>query len=359
LHRLLAILVFLALGSFGQGKPDFDSLSAQATEAREGEHVDEAVKLYRRALQSKPDWAEGLWYLGTLSYDKQQFADAAAALTRLIQLSPKDPNAFAMLGLSEVKLKRNEPALDHLTQALTLGVGDDAKLRQVVLFNQALLLLENGAFGRAQAILYQVVQNYGAAENEVVTALGESVLGIRSPSLSTEEQDVILAAGKAELLSARRETEQAHAAYAELTARYPKVHNVQFAYGRFLLSNHLDEQAVAAFKLEIENSPQHLLARLGIAGVLLATDPPTSLLFAQQAVKLAPRIAEAHYLLGAALLGTEHPEQAIAELETAEHLKTDDPRIYFALAKAYARVHLERDAARARARFMELSPKQQ
>jgi Flp pilus assembly protein TadD len=141
-----------------------------------------------------------------------------------------------------------------------------------------------------------------------------------------------------------------------LAKRFPKVHNVEFAYGRFLLNNHLDNDAVAAFKRELANSPQHLLARLGIAGALLFTDPATSRIYAEQAVRLAPKLEDAHYLLGASLFATGEAERSVSELETAEHLNPNDSRVYFVLAKAYKRLHRDRDAARAREKFVELSP---
>jgi tetratricopeptide (TPR) repeat protein len=336
----------------------FDVVAAQAAHARDSEQLEAALKLYRQAVQLRPGWAEGWWYLGTLAYDRQQYPDAIAALSKVIHLAPKDANAFAMLGLSEAKLNQSQAALAHLTQALALNLGDDANMRQVVLFTQANLLLDDGAFGRAQEILDRLAQERKDADDELTMALGRAVLGINSTRVVTtpEARDVVLTAGKAEVLAVHRDTESALAAYATLVKRFPKVHNVEFAYGRFLLANHFDDQAVAAFKRELENSPQHLLARLGIAGALLRADPESSRIYAEQAVQLAPKMEEAHYLLGASLLATGTPERAVAELETAERLNANDPRVYFALAKAYGRVHREADAARARDKFRQLSP---
>ena len=160
------------------------------------------------------------------------------------------------------------------------------------------------------------------------------------------------------MLAANRKTDAALSAYGELAKRFPKLHNVEFAYGRFLLNNHLDEEAAAAFKRELANSPQHLLARLGIAGALLAVDPETSRVYAEQAARLAPKLEDAHYLLGASLLATGEVAQSVSELETAEHLNPTDPRVYFSLAKAYKRLHRDYDAARAREEFVRLNPDQ-
>lgn len=117
------------------------------------------MKLYYQAVRLRPDWAEGWWYLGTIAYDRGQFQEAVDALSKVTTLAPRDAKAFAMLGLSEAKLNQNQPALTHLAQALTLGVGDEANMRQIVFFTQANLLLDAGAFGRAQELLDQQQKN--------------------------------------------------------------------------------------------------------------------------------------------------------------------------------------------------------
>ena len=82
----------------------FEQVSARAAEARDANRTDEAIDLYRQGVALKPDWAEGWWYLGTLLYDREAFADAAAAFTKATALSPNVGTAWAMLGLCEFKL---------------------------------------------------------------------------------------------------------------------------------------------------------------------------------------------------------------------------------------------------------------
>lgn len=334
---------------------DFATIAAQANEARESNRLSEAVVLYRKALAMRPAWAEGWWYAGTLLYDQDDYAGAAHALQKAVELSPQSGNAMAMLGLCEAKLGRDRDALQHLEKGRTLGVGGDQSLRHVMLYTEGTLLLAAGEFGKAQETLDLLVRE-GADQQELTVALGESVLGVRpADPADSATRAVVLRAGRAEHAAAKGDVEAARAEYSRLAADAPKVRNVQFAYGRFLLANHLDEQAVAAFRREIENSPQHLLARLGIAGILLTTDPASGLPYAGQAVRLAPGLAEAHYLLGASLLGTGDLDKAIAELETAQHQDPTDPRIYFALGRAYAQANRMEDAARARAEFARLN----
>lgn len=355
--NVLCLLLFSLL-AFCEPVQRFDSIAAQAAQARDSENLDQAVKLYHEAVQLRPEWAEGWWYLGTIAYDRGKFQDAIEALTKVTKLAPEDAKAFAMLGLSEAKLNYSQPAQSHFAQALTLGLDDEANLRQVVLFTQANLLLSDGSFGRAQELLDQLAKERSNVDDDLLIALGRSVLGVKSADSTTtpETRDLMLTAGRAEMLAANRETDAARSAYSDLVKRFPKAHNVEFAYARFLLNNHLDDEAVAAFKRELVNSPQHLLARLGLAGALLHTDPATSRIYAEQALALAPKLEEAHYLLGAAIFATGDAERSVSELETAEHLNPDDPRVYFVLAKVYKRIHRDRDAALARENFVRLSP---
>ena len=261
-----------------------------------------------------------------------------------------------MLGLSEAKLGRGKNALNHIERGRSLGGDGQEGIRRVMLYTQGTLLLDQGKFGEAQKTLDELAVD-GAEQEEALLALGYAVLGILpNPVPDAAARQVALRAGRAEYLAARRaDLEQAHRAYAQLTADFPATHNVQFAYGRFLLANHQDDEAVRAFEREIKNSPNHLLARLGIAGIKAATAPAGGLPYAQQALLLAPQLAEAHYLVGLLLLNTGQTQKAIPELEQARRAEPAYAKVYFQLGRAYAAVNRHEDAARARAEFARLT----
>ena len=60
----------------GSGADRFEGLARQATAAREEGRTEEAIHYYEGALQLKPDWIDGLWYLGTLYADAGRYRDA-------------------------------------------------------------------------------------------------------------------------------------------------------------------------------------------------------------------------------------------------------------------------------------------
>jgi predicted Zn-dependent protease len=144
--------------------------------------------------------------------------------------------------------------------------------------------------------------------------------------------------------------------YDRLATDFRKERNVQFAYGRFLLVSNYDEKAISAFQREIENTPSHLPARLLIADIKLKLkDAAGARPYAEEAVKLNPQLPLGHYLLGLSLLETGQTARAITELETAQGSLSNEPKVYFALARAYTRANRMEDAARARAAFTRLN----
>jgi predicted Zn-dependent protease len=59
------------------------------------------------------------------------------------------------------------------------------------------------------------------------------------------------------------------------------------------------------------------------------------------------------------LLHTQDTDRAIGELELARRAVPDDPRVYYALGRAYARARRPEDAERARATFKRLTDERQ
>src|SRR5207245_9829581 len=82
---------FFALAVFleAQGAPaiPFEEIARRAAEAREKDQIDEAIRWYRQGTQLRPRWDEGLWYLATLLYDQDHYADARDAFRRFLAVT--------------------------------------------------------------------------------------------------------------------------------------------------------------------------------------------------------------------------------------------------------------------------------
>src|SRR5215470_6437022 len=352
---MVALLSLSASPSWARQRPtspgDFDQVAAQAEQARSANRIEEAMELYRKALSLRPRWAEGWWYLGALLYERDAFADAAVALSKATDLSPKVGTTWVMLGLCEFKLGRFSDALTHIRQGRKLGATADPQFKQVMLYHEGVLLIGKGEFEQAQETL-GLLSRDGVENEDVTDALGLSALRIRFSDLIAGDstlRQLVRRAGLAEHLAAQKKFDEALSEYERLVTDFPTKPNVQYAFGRYLLTSHDEERAVVAFQREIENNPTHLQAHLLLASAKLnLKDFAGGLSYAENAVKLNPQAALGHYILGSLLLETDQTARAITELETAGRLAPNEPKIYFTLARAYARANRQKDAAAAR-----------
>jgi tetratricopeptide (TPR) repeat protein len=335
----------------------FNKLAEQAKKASEANHLDEAARLYARALIVRPRWAEGWWALGTLEYDRDRYSQAAVAFEKLIALQPKNGTANVMLGLCEFELGREQRALSHIQRGKNLGLNNDAALANVVLYHEGVLLQRNGNFQAAQDTLEELCLR-GGPPDQVANVLGMTMLRMTEknpPQPGSPGADVVLGIGRAECLAGQKKYDEARPAFESVVKANPNYPNVHYAYGLFLMEISHVESGVEQFKQEIANDPGHVFARLRIAASLYKRNSADAIPFAEEAVKLAPSMAFAHYLLGLLLLDANESARAIPELELAEKHFTRDPRIYLALASAYSREGRKREAATARATFERLN----
>jgi tetratricopeptide (TPR) repeat protein len=311
------------------------------------------------SAQSPPAGAhDEHWQAGMRAYERDDYAAAARAFTTVTGLRPEEGIAWAMLGLCEYQLGQPDQALAHIQKGRALGVPGDAQLRQVLQYHEAILLAGRSEFERAQEIFGELAEA-GVTSDDVIAGLGLAVLRIRPVDATADTGAAVHEAGRAEQLRVTRQFDRAAEAYRKLAASHPRTRNVHYAVGRYYVATRQPAEAVAAFEKEIANWPDHVPARLGIAAVKAETDPAAALPYAEEAVRLNPRVPLGHFLLGSLLLHTPDTARAIAELELAEQEVREDPRLYYALARAYKRAGRTADADRARATFQRLTDERQ
>jgi tetratricopeptide (TPR) repeat protein len=330
----------------------FDSVSRRADAARETGKTDEALELYRQALRLEPDSAESLWYLGTLFYEKDQYAEAQPVFAKLTALKPKGGAGWALLGLCEFRLEQYAEAAEHLDRARVLGLVPKSRLSVVARYHLALLLNRFGQPELATQYLFALARQEPESST-IVEALGLSGLGLPYlPSeLPAEKRDLVTKVGWAEYYLAQRNVAEGSKRFAEILAAHPGEPGVHYAHGVLLLGSNPD-QALEEFRQELKISPTHLNARLQIAfEYIKRAEYGSGLLYAEEAIQLAPASFAAHNALGRILLEVGETNRAIEELETAAKLAPDSPETIYALARAYTRAGRKQDADRARAEF--------
>lgn len=338
----------------------FDALRRQAEEARSAGRVDEAVALYKRAVALQPSWTEGYWYLGTIAYDTDHHTECRDAFGRVTRQQPDNGAAWAFLGLCEFHLHLHAPALDHLTRAGQVGVGDDAAFASVIAYHQGILLARVGQFERALDLDVALVRG-GNTAPAMLDALG--IAWLRMPLLPDEvppdKRDLVRLAGSAAAYRIGMLTEAARQAFEQLVSRYPDTPNVHYMYGTYLAFEHPDE-ALEQFRIELTYSPRHVLARVQIAQELVKRgDFDAARPYATEAARLDPRNFMGRRVLGQIKLQAGDVAGAVADLEAAARLQPSSPSVRFHLARAYRRAGRTADAERERVEFRRLEKLQQ
>jgi tetratricopeptide (TPR) repeat protein len=369
---LAAVLLAPAITGFGQKnrkanpksrsaqtqqntEAEFNQLVKLADEARLADRFDEAVSLYGKALNLKPKWPEGWWYVGAIFYQKDLYAQARDAFQNLVALEPDRGPAAAMLGLCLFQIGEYERAAVSLQRARTLGVNDNSELARVVRYHTALVYIRFEYFESAYDVLNEFVRT-GQESQKVIEAFGLTLL--RMPLLPKEitadNREKVLLAGQAGYNMAARRLEQARAAFDTLLSRYPNYPNIHYAFGVYMLPQDADA-AMKEFKRELEISPNHYAAMTQMAFEYLKRDQFNDALpFAEKAVQLAPKLYAARNVLGRVLLELGQVDRSIKELEEGVKLAPSSPEMHFALARAYTRGGRKEEAARARETFKKL-----
>lgn len=341
---LLALMLSassFAVAAFDQDKnasPDFAALVKSAEAAREGNNFAEAIRDYRGALKLQPDWQEGLWYVGTLEYERDHYAEAIPAFQRLTQLAPEAGPAWNFLGLCEYETKDYESALQHLSKGQRLGGTDDPEISRVAKYHLAVLLIHNGNFDAAASELHPLVTQ-GPAGTQVTLALGLAAL--RAPVLPGQidpSADALLQqVGTAAALVEQGQTPAGLASFAELLSKYPAVPYLHFAYGSALFAAQKFEEAASEFRKETKVSPQSAApyVHLGLCELALK-HPREALEAAREAVRLAPDSPAAHEALAKSLEAANEPQKAAEEFAVAKQLLPEKPVIEAAIRQRYS-----------------------
>jgi len=355
--------MFFGPASAAQGAPSptFEQLSAQATSAREAGQTGDAIRLYRRAVDLQPDWAEGWWYLGTLNYDTDHFSDAIPPLQALLKLSPQMGPALAFLGLSEFEIKDYKNSLLHLQQAHQLGYADDTELEKVAIYHLAQLYNWSGEFEKTADVLAPSIKQHRPPD-EIKVVLGMALL--RIPLLASEldpsKDALIHAAGDAAVMLNTGNSAAAAAALRQLLSDYPNTPYLHAALAEALARGGKNEDALQQLAAETkatpastESSQRQLYLRTKVGESLAQTTPapaaqsgdfealaekakdalaagqvPAAIAYCQRALAIHPDWEEGWRNLGTLEYGASQYSDAVVALKNAAAINPQNGNVW-------------------------------
>jgi tetratricopeptide (TPR) repeat protein len=347
---LLVLLLIAPSPATANPTKGFEEVARQADAARAADHVQEAIDLYREAVQLRPAWSEGWWELGSLFYDQDRFPEAETAFRSFVAKTAKPGPGYAFLGLCEYETRDYDRSLQHFRMWAGNGWGGTSELINVAVFHFALLLTREGRFVEALYLLATEVQRRGRAP-ALAEAMGLPSLRMKSlpEDYPQEQREMVWLAGNSALYAAlppndfERADEYAH----RLLVHYDHTPNVRYYLGTLLGFEGKKSEAEKEFRHELEVSPQHVAALLELARMDMDEDRlGEAVEFAKRAVELEPKNPDSHHVLGRVLLATNQLQESAKELEIAKQLAPDGATIRSHLAMVYYRLG-RKDAAKA------------
>lgn len=346
----LAVCAAVALRAQG----DFESLSRQAASALAANPA-EAAKLYRQALDMRPGWAEGWFYLGASLYELQRYGESEQAFHEAAKLAPDNGTVWAFLGLSEYQAGEYQQAWADLRKGEDLGLGNDKPFISSIRNHAALICLRASNFGGAMEQL-EPLARIGDDSTATIEDMGVSVLGAPylPPQIPAEKKAIVELAGRAAWGLSRERPDEARPFLDQLRAKYPKEAGVHYLYGLYLVAQD-PEAALNQFRQEIEIRPSYVPARLQAAQInLMAGRLQNALKLGTEALRLEPGNPYCELITGRAYLRLGQTDKAEAAFEAAARLAPDNPQPHFYLAQIYHRAGKNAEAEREQAEYKRL-----
>lgn len=336
--RICAILLLATAAAAQAPPPSFEELSTQAQQAYHANRPDEAAELYARAVQLRPDWAEGWWAIGMIDYERDRYPECRDALNRMVELDSSAAPGWSLLGLCEFRTRQYDAAFQHLKKAhmLVPPTQPGGPLHDMADYHLAILLTQQGAFEVAQEILLKVARRVHSNSDMMFAAgLPSLRMPILPSSVTAGQHDVVAMAGKTFWDLATQEPEVAEADFKALVAKYPKFPNVHYFYGTYLAARHPDDCA-AEFRKELTITPDSAPARVQLALRYTLEDKlPEAVKLAREAVALSPDSVGPQLALAKALRTQGDNSGALAAYLAAERLDPVTPSIRLYLVNVY------------------------
>jgi tetratricopeptide (TPR) repeat protein len=334
-------------GAVVQTGGDFDQVASEAKQARADHRDEDAIRLYRQALVLKPEWDEGLWYLGTLLYEKENYSEACDVLRRFLALDPQNGFGWALLGNSEFQTRDYSRALNHLQQSLVLGLGSNKKMEINVYYLTAILLTRFERFDEAMNLLFTL----GAAGDTGISLFEPfGLASLRIPLLPGEipsdRKDEVRMAGATVIALQAQKYQEAEKLFNELEAKYPNEPGVHFLIGAYLLGVR-PADGMRELQKEVEISPSNVPARIRMAEELIKEKQiAKGISLMHEALEIAPDDPLAHLVLGEGMVAKGDTGSGIPELEIAEAGSPQMTRVHWDLLRAYTAAGRTDDAGR-------------
>jgi predicted Zn-dependent protease len=232
-------------------------------------------------------------------------------------------------------------------------------LADATFYHVAVLLNRFEQFHDSLKLLW-AMRGAGDPENMLEEPAGLSTLGyaLLPQEIPPDRRELIRLAGAATFALMDQRRADAEKLIAKMVEQYPHEPGVHYQYGLLLLGDR-QEAGVGEMLKELEISPTHCPAWLRLAEYYLQqSHPDKAKPYVEDVIRLEPKNASGHMLMGEVLSATGDNTGAIRELELAREQAPDRSKIRWDLMRAYTAAGRKDDAEREKAEIQKLSQDQ-
>jgi tetratricopeptide (TPR) repeat protein len=357
----LVLLLFASPSLTIARQRNFAEIVKQADAARSEERLEESITLYREGVNLRPAWIDGWWWLGSLLYEQDRFAEATPAFKKFVSIAPKAGPGFAFLALCEYETRDFPTSLQHFQEWARRGSPGNDALLDVAGFHWALLLTRQGRFVESLYLLAAKAGKLGRTP-ALVEAMGLASLRMANlpEDYPAERRELVWLAGQASFYSAVEDFPQAKAYADRMLSHYDHEPNVHYFRGTLFGLRKEFAAAETEYQEELAISPRHSPSMIELAFVYVDDlRPDQGVSLAERAVALDPKNPRARYALGRALLDSGRFRESAPQLEIAKQLAPGSAQVHFSLARAYKALGRNKEAQQESAAFLLLKDKQE
>ena len=286
--------------------------------------ADQAIAMYKRALQVSPDDQAILLNLGLVYLKQEDHAKALPLFAKVVEIDPRQMQARQLLAVCRAYLGQLDPAIRDLEALHAAAPQDDG-----VLFLLGFAYLKNHDSDKAKAIFQQMFEAAGPVKAQFLI-------------------------GRANYeASMFAEAEESYREVLRLDPQFPGVH---LELGRVYICRRQTDDAIRELQLVLKDNPGDGDANYFLGGLLVQEGRfAEGIPYLEHAKTAKLDFWAPYFYLGKAKLQLDKPTEAVAPLQRAAALNpTDEVSVYYQLGKALEACGRAAEARTALARVRDL-----
>ncbi len=320
-----------------QSDPELQLLSEEAQRALQSEDFAEAQAALEKIVAARPYVAEVHANLGLALYMQQKYQQALDHLSKAVELNPSLTSARGLVGLTLFNLSQFKKCVEVLQ-----GLPDLEDRDPVFLQHFAVALVKTGEFEKAIPFLAEWLKKEpGSVDALYYKGQASMLLAIQTfeELKRISPRSYRLRQLQAELLRSQGHIEPAIAEYLKAIADNPGVPGLHYSLAEVYWENQRLDDALKHLQAELELSPNDPMSNYLLGAVYLGLrkfdDAERHL---RRALEIRPDLVDAHIDLASVFRARGDLDSAIESLDRAATLDPEREQPHYMLSQIYSQI---------------------